>query len=148
MGNLNELFSRMSTSVVPAMCNLHATELGVQASSIERLPAGYDYKCQAWVYPERNPRGDIIGLSYRYEDGRKTMAPGLENKRGLVYPFNQGYDRGAGRYAPGSGGIADSYSGPVITQTAPYLRTSCRSLSSSWPHGPWFRSSFCGTMLL
>lgn len=101
MSTFNERFERFSNSVLPAMYEHHAAELGVSASAIERLPAGYDYKYQAWVYPERTPRGDIIGLSYRYEDGRKTMAPGHKNKRGLIYPFNQNYGRGEERYMPG-----------------------------------------------
>ena len=47
----------------------------------------------------------------------------------------------------GRDGMDDSYSGPTITQAAPYLRTRSRSLSSSRCQEPSFRSAFCGTML-
>jgi P4 family phage/plasmid primase-like protien len=85
-----------------------AHELGVEVEAIKRLGLGYDYQYQAWVTPERNVLGDIIGLSYRYADGAKTMAPTKtlpgrlkKNRRGLVYPFNQKYDTGTKRYSPG-----------------------------------------------
>jgi putative DNA primase/helicase len=85
-----------------------AKELGVSVEAIKRLGLGFDYKYQAWVIPERNVLGDVIGLSYRYANGDKTMAPKKtlpgkmqKNRRGLVYPFNQNYETGAKRYSPG-----------------------------------------------
>jgi len=101
MTYFNELFEQLSTSVVPAMREFYINELGVSLEAIQLLPVGYDYKYQAWVYPERDVRGNIIGLSYRYDNGKKTMAPNEKNKRGLIYPFNQEYSNGSERYSPG-----------------------------------------------
>jgi putative DNA primase/helicase len=85
-----------------------AEVLGVEVNAIRTLGVGFDYKYQAWVFPERNFFGDIIGLSYRYADGSKTMAPTAtlpgkvkKSKRGLTYPINQQFDSGVKRYNPG-----------------------------------------------
>ena len=101
MANFNDRFQKYSSTVYPGMVALLAAELGVAPEAVEMLGVGFDYKCQAWVIPERNALGDITGLSFRYDSGRKTMAPGGGNKRGLVYPFNQEFDKGAKRFAPG-----------------------------------------------
>ncbi len=101
MDKLCDRFQKFHSSVFAEMILLLAAELGVDPQAIERLGVGYDYRCQAWVFPERNALGDIIGLSYRYENGKKTMAPGYKQKRGLVYPFNQDYGKGVNRYANG-----------------------------------------------
>ena len=101
MESLSERFQKMHASVFAAMYDLFAAELGVDPKALEQLGVGFDYRCQAWVFAERNALGDIIGLSYRYPNGKKTMAPGFKQKRGLVYPFNQEYDKGVKRYAPG-----------------------------------------------
>jgi P4 family phage/plasmid primase-like protien len=101
MESLSERFQKLHSSVFAGMYDLFAAELGVDPKAIEQLGVGYDYRSQAWVFAERNALGDIIGLSYRYENGKKTMAPGIKQKRGLVYPFNQEYDHGTKRYAPG-----------------------------------------------
>lgn len=101
MDSLSECFQKMHASVFAAMREHLAEELGVSPASIEQLGVGYDYRHQAWVFAERNATGDIVGLSYRYGSGRKTMAPGFKQKRGLVYALNQDYEKGAKRYAPG-----------------------------------------------
>jgi len=101
MDTLNERFQKFSSSVYAVMYRDCADMLGVDVGAVERLPLGFDYKYQAWVAPERNSRGDIIGISYRYANDSKTMAPGYKNKRGLTYPMNQDYGTGTNRYAPG-----------------------------------------------
>ena len=101
MEPLSERFQKLHTSVFAGMYDLFAQELGVDPKAIEELGVGFDYLRQAWVFAERNALGNIIGLSYRYENGKKTMCPGYKQKRGLVYPFNQEYDKGVKRYAPG-----------------------------------------------
>ena len=101
MEPLSERFQKLHTSVFAGMYDLFAQELGVDPKAIEELGVGFDYLRQAWVFAERNALGNIIGLSYRYENGKKTMCPGYKQKRGLVYPLNQKYDKGVKRYAPG-----------------------------------------------
>jgi P4 family phage/plasmid primase-like protien len=98
---LCDRFQLFHTSVTDGMIRLLAAELGVTPEAIEQLGVGYDYQYQAWVFAERNARGEIVGLSYRYESGKKTMAPGLKHHRGLVYPLNQEHGHGTKRYAPG-----------------------------------------------
>lgn len=56
-------------------------ELGISAESLQRLHVGWDG--QAWTIPERNTTGEIVGLSRRFRDGSKRMAPA--SKRGLTY---------------------------------------------------------------
>lgn len=105
--NLSDRYQRFHTSVYAGMYGDLADALGITVAAIMQLGIGYDYKYQAWVIPERNVFGDIIGLSYRYADGRKTMAPlkslsgSSKNRRGLIYPFNQHFDSGVQRYNPG-----------------------------------------------
>lgn len=106
--SLSDRYQMFHTSVYAEMYRYLAESLGngITVEGIKSLGVGFDYKYQAWVIPERNVFGDIIGLSYRYADGRKTMAPlksikGAKNRRGLVYPFNQQYDSGEKRYSPG-----------------------------------------------
>ena len=101
MDKLCDVFHACHSAVFAEMYPLLATELGVLPEAVEQLGVGYDYKYQAWVFAERNAIGDIIGLSYRYENGKKTMAPGLKHHRGLVYPLNQEYGKGVNRYANG-----------------------------------------------
>lgn len=101
MDKLCDVFHKCHSAVFAEMIPLLAAELGVDPQAIERLGVGYDYRYQAWVFAERNAIGDIIGLSYRYENGKKTMAPGLKHHRGLVYPLNQDYGKGVNRYANG-----------------------------------------------
>jgi len=106
--NLSDRYHRFHTSVYAGMYEDLAGKLGVEVDAIRTLGVGFDYKYQAWVFPERNVFGDVIGLSYRYADGSKTMAPTSslpgkvkKSKRGLTYPFNQQFDSGAKRYSPG-----------------------------------------------
>ena len=98
---LCDRFHAFQVSVTDGMIRALSSELGVTTDAIEQLGVGYDYKYQAWVFAERNARGEIVGLSYRYESGKKTMAPGIKQSRGLVYPLNQEYGHGTKRYAPG-----------------------------------------------
>ena len=101
MTNFDDKFQRYSSAVYPAMYALLAESLGVSVEACETINIGFDYLRQAWVAPERNTVGDITGLAYRYDSGKKSMSPDGGNKRGLVYPFNQEYCKGKKRYAPG-----------------------------------------------
>jgi len=101
MTNYDDKFQKYSSAVYPAMYDDLADTLGVLASACEEIGVGYDYLRQAWVFPERNAKGDITGLGYRYDSGKKSMSPDGGNKRGLVYPFNQEFSKGKKRYVPG-----------------------------------------------
>ncbi len=58
-----------------------ALVLGVAAWSLDELKCGWDGR--AWVFPERNGEGLIVGVSRRFEDGTKRCATG--SRRGLTY---------------------------------------------------------------
>jgi putative DNA primase/helicase len=102
MGTLADVYHNCHSTIFFAMYAQLASDLGVTVQSVEQLGLGYDYLYQAWVIPERDSLGNILGLSYRYANGKKTMAPGLKNKRGLVYPINQNFQEKSNRYIPGS----------------------------------------------
>ena len=77
-----------------------AEELGRSITSLERLGVGFYPAKQAWVFPERNADGDIIGLTFRsIFDGRKWCAEG--SKRGLFYEYNTDNAEGSKRYEAG-----------------------------------------------
>ena len=84
-------------------------ELKLDVSILERMGAGYvpgDITDEgprwqnAWVFAERNPKGDVTGLLLRYRDsGKKFCATG--SKHGLYYEYDSSSDRSKNRYAPG-----------------------------------------------
>jgi putative DNA primase/helicase len=103
MESIGERFQKYHSGVTAGMYKLLAEELGVTTEAIEQLGVGYDYRVQAWVFAERDISGEVIGLSYRYENGKKGMSPDFKGRqsRGLVYPVNQGYGKGVARYVNG-----------------------------------------------
>lgn len=111
---LNDRFYQLQTSVLPAMYIELSKELGVSAQTLTELGLGYDYKYQAWVFAERDEAAKVVGLSYRYESGKKTMAPGIKNKRGLVYPVNKQYGKGIKRYVPGKHNFVRTFYAGVL----------------------------------
>jgi putative DNA primase/helicase len=103
MDNIGEHFRKYHSGMYGAMARHLAASLDVKPEAIEQLGVGFDYRCQAWVFADRNVTGEVIGLSYRYEDGRKGMSPDYKGKqkRGLVYPLNQDYGKGVNKYVNG-----------------------------------------------
>lgn len=76
-------FATYQSNVYLAMVEHLANQLGVKVESIEKLGIGFNPGQQAWVFAERDDKGNIVGLLLRHLDGHKTMEKG--SKRGLVY---------------------------------------------------------------
>ena len=85
--DLAVLFEKYASNILtPAMSKLIVDELGVSISAIEKLGVGYNPANGAFVFPERDEDGKIIGICQRYRDGKKGMVKG--SKRGLFYPVD------------------------------------------------------------
>ena len=95
--SLAKLFDIYQNNVFPAMLELLAEDLGVKVSSLQTLGVGFHPKTQAWVFAERNAKGDVVGLKYRCADGRKFYETG--SKSGLTYSLN--YRAVEKKYIPG-----------------------------------------------
>lgn len=65
------------------MLRCFSEQLGVSAESLSKLGVGYFPGEQAWVFPERDAKGQVIGLLKRYPDGKKMMVEG--SSRGLTF---------------------------------------------------------------
>ena len=68
--SLAKLFDIYQNNVFPAMLELLAEDLGVKVSSLQTLGVGFYPAYQAWVFAERDAKGDVTGLKYRCLDGR------------------------------------------------------------------------------
>jgi len=106
--NLAEQHIVYQGNVVPVLLDKLAEQLKVSTSALTTLEIGYAlrvplkndrnfYNC--WVFPERDERGSIIGLSLRQWDGQKRMVPG--SKRGLTYVADVHESPVEGRYQAG-----------------------------------------------
>ena len=60
-----------------------ATILGVEKDALDMLHVGYDDREKCWIFPERNGEGLTVGVTRRFEDGKKLCAIG--SRRGLTY---------------------------------------------------------------
>ena len=95
-----EQYEIFKNNVNSAMREDLAERLGVTVKAIEDLGVGFHFGEQAWIFAERDAKGDIIGLSKRRnENGFKYMAKG--SKRGLIYDYNQDYSIRDKRYEAG-----------------------------------------------
>lgn len=89
MPDIPKLYSTYAanTARFPALYDELATQLGVSAESVVAIGAGFipvdEQGNWAWVFPERNSKGDVIGLPKRLQSGAKYMVRG--SKRGLIY---------------------------------------------------------------
>lgn len=74
----------------PALYDVLASQLGVSAESVYATGAGLlpldEQDNWAWTAPERNAKGEVVGLSKRLANGAKYMVKG--SKRGLIYAVN------------------------------------------------------------
>jgi len=61
-----------------------ARKLGVTRNSLRALGVGWRQEDDAWTFPERDGRGNIIGILRRFADGRKQVIAG--SRRGLYLP--------------------------------------------------------------
>ena len=58
-------------------------QLHVSPESLERLGVGWKFEDSAWIFPERNADGQVIGLLRRFQNGKKATEKG--HNRGLVF---------------------------------------------------------------
>ena len=94
-----EQYEIYKSNVTKGTLELFAEELGVTVESLEKLGVGYYPGEYAWVFAERDAKGDITGLLKRYHNGKKFMEHG--SKRGLIYAYNSDYAIGDKRYEAG-----------------------------------------------
>ena len=81
------------TNVIPEMVDALAKQLGVSSKALYALDIGYNAESNAWIFPERDSKGNIVGLLQRFWDGRKFCIDG--SKRGLAFvpvAVEEGYD--------------------------------------------------------
>ena len=83
MAELSELYDLYLNNVTPAMVDVLAGQLHVSRESLIQLGAAWKPNDNAWVFPERDAEGEIIGLIRRFQDGSKFCIAG--SKRGLTY---------------------------------------------------------------
>ncbi len=86
MINLSDLFSTYQSNVTEGMIQQLADELNVSTDAIKALGVGFWPSKQAWIFAERNAKGEIIGLTTRYIHGGKAMVEG--SSHGLTYILN------------------------------------------------------------
>lgn len=90
--NFQELHNTyvQNIQMFPTMLRELSNQLEVSITSLSRIGVGLnplnEYGMWAWVFPERDAKGNIIGLLERYADGSKMMVKG--SKRGLIYEVN------------------------------------------------------------
>jgi P4 family phage/plasmid primase-like protien len=86
---IQTLYAKYRANVVkyPALLQPLSEQLGVSIMSLNALEVGYapvnEYGYSAWAFPERDDRGEIIGVLFRDVDGKKIPIKG--SKRGLTY---------------------------------------------------------------
>lgn len=104
-----QLLAKYQGNAWPAMLDTLAEQLGVTADSLARLELGWapvvEFKKGKnsqgwWVIPERDERGEPVGLSLRNMGGFKCMYPG--SNHGLVYEPNPEHERGCMAYKHGA----------------------------------------------
>jgi len=92
MSNLNTLYNTYIQNIAkfPALYDELASQLGVSAESVFKIGTGLiplDAQGNwSWVIPERDAKGNVVGITKRLTGGAKYMVKG--SKRGLVYVVN------------------------------------------------------------
>lgn len=71
----------------PAIYTELAEQLGVSEEAVAKAEIGFipvdEWDHQAWAFPERTAKGDVIGIQERLDSGKKYAVSG--SKRGLAY---------------------------------------------------------------
>ncbi len=101
--NFTDLFAVYQANILNEfMVKSLAEELGVSCKSLLLLGLGYHLEgySHAYVIPERDDQGKIIGLMQRYDNGKKLVSKG--SKRGLIYPVNPEFQTEGERYVSGA----------------------------------------------
>ncbi len=88
----------------PVLLEELSKQLNVSTESLRAVGVGLipldEFGSWSWVFPERDHKGNIIGLSTRYTgDNKKMMVRG--SKRGLFYPYNENALTGKTKYEAG-----------------------------------------------
>jgi len=108
MRKIAEQFELYKGNVTPGIILDLANVIGVSTSSVEALEVGLipgsvkkgtPRAEMAWVFPERNHQGDVVGLMRRFQGGKKYCVEG--SKHGLYYVYNHDSTSTERRYAPG-----------------------------------------------
>ncbi|MEN6337312.1 MAG: toprim domain-containing protein, partial [Phycisphaerales bacterium] len=81
--DFNDLLLTFQGNMVSSLVDALAADLGVTPDSIRRLGVGYYPAEGCWIFPERDGKGNVIGLLRRYAGGKKYTWEG--SKRGLYY---------------------------------------------------------------
>lgn len=81
-----EQLVRYQSNVLPVLLEKISQQLNISTKALNALEIGYALHNNCWVFPERDERGDVIGLSFRRWNGKKYMLTG--SKRGLSYVPN------------------------------------------------------------
>ena len=91
MVSLTELFATYQSNVTEGMVQLLADDLNVSPKAIKALGVGFWPHKQAWIFAQRNAKGDIIGLATRYMNGKKAMVGDVGSTPGLTYILNPAF---------------------------------------------------------
>lgn len=106
---LETLLGKYQGNYFPGMGQSLARHLGVSSESLTRLALGWapivNFKKGPnyqgwWVIPERDARGEVVGLGLRSQSDMKVMYPG--SKHGLIYEVNPEHERGGIGYQHGA----------------------------------------------
>ena len=92
MLNLSDQFATYQANMTESMIQLLADDLNVSTDAIKALGVGFWFHEQAWIFAERNAKGEIIGLLKRYMNGKKYMVE--SSHRGLTYILNPDFKKG------------------------------------------------------
>jgi len=98
--SLPERFDMFSSNIMSsAMINVLADDIGVSPESMIKLGIGYSPCDGAFVTPERDCKGKLVGVVRRFNNGQKIVIAG--SKRGLCFEVNPDYVPGKSKYDPG-----------------------------------------------
>jgi len=99
MPDMGVLFEKFAGNILtPESADRIVNELGVRISTLQKLGIGFNPKNGAFVFPERDEQGNVIGILQRFYSGKKIMYSG--SKRGLIYEVNADMSKGD-IYVPG-----------------------------------------------
>jgi len=99
---LDQLYASyaQNTARFPVLYSVLAGQLGVSSESTAKAEVGFipidEHGNQAWAFPERNAKGDVVGIHERLDNGKKYAVKG--SKRGLAYMVNHDITQYEGDY--------------------------------------------------
>ena len=87
-----ELAARCLAAAESHHLHFLSQSLGIPVDALRSLHVGWLAEEEAWTFPEKNHREEIVGIQKRYEDGTKSFIRG--GQRGLILPA--GWSDGTG----------------------------------------------------